>query len=332
MTILRLALLAAVAALLGGGLWVASQRSATAPTPAATAPDATAPEATSADASPGADDAADAADAADGGPTGPAANRPLPRVEGYTPVAYLADAPVRTFDGASDVLEPDLDYVAVLETSDGTVRIDLFEDRTPTTVNNFVFLALHRFYDGVPFHRVIDGFMAQTGDPTGTGRGGPGYRFGDEIVDGLAHDAPGVVSMANAGPDTNGSQFFVTFGPTPWLDGAHTIFGTVERGLDVLQGLTRVEPGTPTIVAPLDAPARDLVAEGVDAADVDGTVRAWLERELGALPDGESGFRVAGLRGVLGATNGTPALGLFPDPDRLVRVSIHARPRTEDPS
>ncbi|MDR9391375.1 MAG: peptidylprolyl isomerase [Trueperaceae bacterium] len=317
MTPARFALLNAVVALLVGGAWIASRSTDPPPRDATAAPSA----ASATDATP---------EAAEG--TGPAANRPLPRVEGYEPVPFVADAPVRTFEAADDVLEADLEYVAVLETTNGTVHLDLFERRTPATTNNFVFLALHRFYEGVPFHRVIDGFMAQTGDPTGTGRGGPGYRFDDEIADGLAHDAAGVVSMANAGEDTNGSQFFVTFGPTPWLDGAHTIFGRVVEGLDVLEGLTRVEPGTPTIIAPLDGPARDLAEQGVDAADVDGTVRAWLERELGALPDGDAAFEVGGLRGVLGASDGAPALGLFPDPDRLVRVSIHARPAPEDPS
>ncbi|MEX2501261.1 MAG: peptidylprolyl isomerase [Trueperaceae bacterium] len=149
------------------------------------------------------------------------------------------------FRSAEQVLEPGRDYRAVLRTSAGTMSIDLFQDRAPATVNNFVFLALHRFYDGVPFHRVLDDFMAQTGDPTGTGRGGPGYRFDDEFHPELRHDAPGTLSMANAGPGTNGSQFFLTFAATPWLDDKHAVFGRVVGGLEVLDTIARVDPSRP---------------------------------------------------------------------------------------
>ncbi len=120
--------------------------------------------------------------------------------------------------------------------------IDLHQDEVPRTVNNFVFLARNRYYDGIVFHRVLEDFMAQTGDPTGTGRGGPGYQFDDEIDPNLTHDQPGVLSMANSGPNTNGSQFFITFVATPWLDGRHTVFGRVIEGLDVLDQLTRIDP------------------------------------------------------------------------------------------
>jgi len=149
------------------------------------------------------------------------------------------------FPAAESVIEPDHDYRALIETSAGTITVDLEQDLAPTTVNNFVFLALQRFYDGVPFHRVLDDFMAQTGDPTGTGRGGPGYRFGDEFHPELKHDRPGVLSMANAGPGTNGSQFFLTFVPTPWLDGRHAVFGRVIDGLGVLTKLERVDLSRP---------------------------------------------------------------------------------------
>jgi cyclophilin family peptidyl-prolyl cis-trans isomerase len=148
-----------------------------------------------------------------------------------------------SFTGAEQVLEPGADYRALLETSKGDVVIDLFEQQAPRTVNNFVFLAVNRYYDGVPFHRVLEDFMAQTGDPTGTGRGGPGYTFADEIAADLKHDEPGTVSMANAGPDTNGSQFFITFQPTPWLDGRHAVFGRVIEGAEVLDALQRIDPG-----------------------------------------------------------------------------------------
>lgn len=121
-----------------------------------------------------------------------------------------------------------MSLVAVMETNKGTIRLNLYPDETPMTVANFVNLAQRGFYDGLSFHRVIDDFMIQGGCPQGTGTGGPGYRFADEFVDSLRHDAPGKFSMANAGPGTNGSQFFITHVPTPWLDDAHTIFGAVE--------------------------------------------------------------------------------------------------------
>ena len=131
-------------------------------------------------------------------------------------------------------IDPTKTYFATIKTNKGDIRLQLFADKAPTTVNNFVFLARDKFYDGVPFHRVINDFMVQTGDPTGTGRGGPGYRFGDEFHPDLRHDGPGVLSMANAGPNTNGSQFFITHVATPWLDGKHAVFGKLVAGNDVL--------------------------------------------------------------------------------------------------
>ena len=123
----------------------------------------------------------------------------------------------------------------------GEFVVQLFPDKSPKTVNNFVFLARDGFYDGTTFHRVLDEFMAQGGDPTGTGMGGPGYQFEDEFSD-LTFDRPGLLAMANSGPNTNGSQFFITFVPTPHLNNLHTIFGEVIEGLDVVEGLTRRDP------------------------------------------------------------------------------------------
>lgn len=117
--------------------------------------------------------------------------------------------------------------VATIETNKGSIHLTLFADQTPITAANFVNLSRRGYYDGVKFHRVINDFMVQGGDPTGTGGGGPGYQFDDECNSDLKHDAPGVLSMANAGPGTNGSQFFITHIPTPWLDGKHTVFGKV---------------------------------------------------------------------------------------------------------
>jgi peptidyl-prolyl cis-trans isomerase B (cyclophilin B) len=142
-------------------------------------------------------------------------------------------------------IDPKKNYTAVLHTDKGDITLQLFADKTPTTVNNFVFLARQGFYDGTIFHRVIKDFMAQGGDPTGSGRGGPGYRFADEFHPKLRHDKPGVLSMANAGPGTNGSQFFITHIPTPWLDNKHSVFGQVTGGMDVLLSIPPRDPQRP---------------------------------------------------------------------------------------
>lgn len=139
-------------------------------------------------------------------------------------------------------IDPQKTYTATIQTDDGDIVLQLFADKTPNTVNNFVFLAREGFYDGVIFHRVIDNFMVQGGDPTGTGRGGPGYSFADEFHPELRHDGPGVLSMANAGPNTNGSQFFITHVATPHLDGKHSVFGRVTGGLDVLMAIPTRDP------------------------------------------------------------------------------------------
>jgi cyclophilin family peptidyl-prolyl cis-trans isomerase len=139
-------------------------------------------------------------------------------------------------------LDPTKKYVATLNTSKGDIKIALYADKVPNTVNNFVFLAGQGFYDGTIFHRVIADFMVQGGDPTGTGMGGPGYRFNDEFHSTLKHDKPGVLSMANAGPGTNGSQFFITHVPTAWLDNKHSVFGQVIEGMDVLMSIPERDP------------------------------------------------------------------------------------------
>jgi cyclophilin family peptidyl-prolyl cis-trans isomerase len=155
----------------------------------------------------------------------------------------------RQFDQAVQVLEEDADYQAIFCTSVGAVHIELFEEETPTTVNNLVFLAQEGFYNNTIFHRVIEDFMAQAGDPTGTGRGGPGYRFEDEFREDLRFDEPYLLAMANAGPGTNGSQFFITFEPTPWLNGAHTIFGEVISGQEVVDSIEIRDPAIPNAPA-----------------------------------------------------------------------------------
>ena len=163
---------------------------------------------------------------------------------GYEALTARSERETR-FEAAEQVLDAGRDYRALVQTNRGDIVIDLHQDDAPVTVNNFVFLALQRYYDGVVFHRVLEDFMAQTGDPTGSGRGGPGYQFADEFAPHLRHDGKGVLSMANAGPGTNGSQFFITFTATPWLDGKHAVFGRVSEGLEVLDALTRVDPSRP---------------------------------------------------------------------------------------
>ncbi len=139
-------------------------------------------------------------------------------------------------------LKPGYDYHAVLVTSQGTVRARLFAEEAPETVNNFVSLARDGYYDGTTFHRVIRDFMVQGGDPTGTGAGGPGYSIADEFHPELRHDKPGVLSMANAGPNTGGSQFFITHVATPWLDDRHAVFGEVVEGMDVVNSIRERDP------------------------------------------------------------------------------------------
>jgi cyclophilin family peptidyl-prolyl cis-trans isomerase len=142
-------------------------------------------------------------------------------------------------------IDPKKTYAARMETDKGEMLIELFAAKVPKTVNNFVFLARQGYYDEVIFHRVIDNFMAQGGDPTGTGTGGPGYKFEDEFDPSLRHDKPGVLSMANAGPNTNGSQFFITHVPTPHLDNKHSVFGQVIQGMDVLMSIPPRDPRRP---------------------------------------------------------------------------------------
>jgi peptidyl-prolyl cis-trans isomerase B (cyclophilin B) len=149
----------------------------------------------------------------------------------------------RTYDRPPEMaLDPGKDYHANLVTEKGTVRVRLFAEEAPETVNNFVFLAREGYFDGTTFHRVIEGFMAQGGDPTGTGAGGPGYSIQDEFHPELRHDRPGVLSMANRGPNTGGSQFFITHVATPWLDDRHAVFGEVVDGMGVVNALRERDP------------------------------------------------------------------------------------------
>ena len=155
---------------------------------------------------------------------------------------------------------------ATFDTSMGSFKVELLTDLAPITTKNFIDLSKKGFYDGVIFHRVIDNFMIQGGDPTGTGRGGPGYTIPDEFGPGLKHDKPGILSMANAGPNTGGSQFFITLAPTPWLDGKHAIFGTVVEGMEVVRAIGGTETGHFDIPV-VDVIIRSIVIEEKDTAE-----------------------------------------------------------------
>ena len=150
---------------------------------------------------------------------------------------------------------------AIIETNHGTIEVELFEDKAPLTTANFITLAGQGFYDGVLFHRAIPDFMIQGGDPKGDGTGGPGYSIKDEFHPALKHDRAGILSMANAGPNTGGSQFFITVAPTPWLDGRHAVFGKVVKGMDIVNEIVN---------APTDGndrPLDDVVMEKVTITD-----------------------------------------------------------------
>jgi cyclophilin family peptidyl-prolyl cis-trans isomerase len=149
----------------------------------------------------------------------------------------------KSYDQAPEMaLEPGYEYYAYFVTEKGPVKVRLFAEEAPETVNNFVYLARDGYFDGTTFHRVIPDFMVQGGDPTGTGTGGPGYRIPDEFHPGLRHDKPGVLSMANAGPNTGGSQFFITHVATPWLDDRHAVFGEVVDGMEVVSAIRERDP------------------------------------------------------------------------------------------
>lgn len=154
--------------------------------------------------------------------------------------------------------------IAVFDTNMGEFEIELFEDKTPITTKNFIDLSQEGFYDGVIFHRIIDGFMIQGGDPTGTGMGGPGYTIEDEFTPELTHESEGILSMANTGrPHTGGSQFFITLAATPWLDGHHTVFGKVIKGMEVVREIGHVKTG------PQDRPVHDVVINKITIKDAE---------------------------------------------------------------
>ncbi len=182
----------------------------------------------------------------------------------HTPTLTASSGGItRQFSGPPPVvLDPNTDYLADFRTNQGNFRVRLLTAQAPITVNNFVFLAQNDFYDGLVFHRVIDNFMIQGGDPTGTGAGGPGYQFQDEIVPGVVFDAPGKLAMANAGPGTNGSQFFITVAAADWLNGKHTIFGEVTENMSVVSAISSLA------TSPRDVPLQQVVIDSIDITQV----------------------------------------------------------------
>jgi cyclophilin family peptidyl-prolyl cis-trans isomerase len=189
-------------------------------------------------------------------PAAKAVTAPAAIPNGYTLVPFVSDKATRTFaKEPARALQAGTDYYALIDTSKGQILADLYEKQTPATVNNFVTLARNHYFDGILFHRVIEGFMAQTGDPntldaakqTSWGQGGPGYSFADETRQSLTFDQPGQLAMANSGPNTNGSQFFVTMAPATFLNGKYSLFGKVVSGEDVVaKNLTRTSQSDPS--------------------------------------------------------------------------------------
>ncbi len=215
------------------------------------------PQGTETAATPGQDmptqtaEATDATPRVQGSPTAEPAATPTIVSARQSSRTQYSSPPAMALDTASN-------YVADFRTNYGNFRVELLATQAPTTVNNFVFLAKQGFYDGLTFHRVMENFMIQGGDPTGTGAGGPGYRFEDELVPGLVFDALGKLAMANSGPNTNGSQFFITTVPTDWLNGKHTIFGVVSEGQAVVDAISRVPTSS------RDIPLQRVVIERID--------------------------------------------------------------------
>ncbi len=248
------------------------------------------------------------------------------QLDGMTMVEFLTDKPARQFNKAEWVLKPGQDYWALIKTSKGNIYVDLFEREAPRTVNNFVFLTLNRYYEDVQFHRVLEGFMAQTGDPTGTGRGTPGYLFNDEFNSLLTHNQKGVVSMANTGPNSNGSQFFITFGNTTPLDYKHSIFGLAKSGLDVLDRIQRIDPNNANNLLRPGSPVDYSAELGVSlrSSKPGATIEDVIMAELGAMPELYQVFKLQDYWAVLqpGTTPSEVFVGFWQPADIMEQVYI----------
>ncbi len=254
-------------------------------------------------------------------------NKESTTIEGekYYIVPFITDKPLRKFDKALDMLEPNQDYYAFIETSKGTMLVDIFEDKTPKTVNNFVFLSLNHFYENLDFFNVIDGFIAQTGDPSGTGSGGAGYLFDDEIYTAYSHGAAGVVSMANSGPNTNSSQFLFTLGPAPRLDRNNSIFGAVVAGVEVLPLLEKTDLSDPIAIASLDNSLGLLAIQGINLdANEDLSLKEYIESKLGNLPEENARANIDNYSFIISANPQTDklAVSFYNKPDIIKSIII----------
>ncbi len=265
---------------------------------------------------------------------------PVDVPRGYKFVPFLSEEPKRDFPTAEKVIKENKQYGAILVTNKGTMRIEFYKE-APKTVNNFIFLSLHHYFEGIVFHRVLEGFMAQTGDPMGNGRGGPSYQFEDELSPNLRHSEKGILSMANSGADTNGSQFFITFVPTNFLDGydsdgklkdcasfqvaCHSVFGKVTEGLEVLDKIQRIDPNTtwPTLLAYAANNLSVLQNQGVNlAGDPDTKIEDYLIEKLDSLPPIGTQFELEGFTGQMWNDQGFLAVGFFPKPDVIEAIYI----------
>ncbi|MGL4609664.1 MAG: peptidylprolyl isomerase [Trueperaceae bacterium] len=271
-----------------------------------------------------------AAEAAPQEAAAPQAEAASPIGAGYNVVPYLSEERILSFDSSQQVLQPNTDYAALIETSKGTLTVDLFEDQAPVTVNNFVFLALNQYYEGVSLFRVLEDFVVQSGDPTGTGVGGPGYQVPNEIAPGFSHSTAGVLSMANAGPDTNGSQFFITLAPQTELDGNYSIFGAVTDGINVLDSIVRTDPNQPLSLASLDSTLGLLETQGISLEGNDEeTLGNLLTRSFGTTPELAQRFSVGDYDLIIGSDgqSGTPTVAFWPKSDVIHHVYIVAKTR-----
>ena len=236
--------------------------------------------------------------------------------EGYELVEFISEEKIQVFEKAEQVLEEGVDYGAILVSSKGPMVIDLLED-APNTSNNFAFLALNHYFEDIVFHRVLEDFMAQTGDPTGTGTGDPGYKFDDEFTSETTHSEKGILSMANSGPNTNGSQFFITFQETAFLDGRHAVFGKVTEGLEILDVIQRIDPsssgaGNPDAILMLDDTLADAKAKGFEfAGDDTVTIEAYITEALGVMTVFQQQFELDGVSAVHGRVGSDDAIGLW---------------------
>jgi len=234
--------------------------------------------------------------------------------EGYEFVDFISEEKVQSFESAEQILEEGIDYGAILVSSKGPMTIDLLED-APNTSNNFAFLALNHYFEDIVFHRVLEDFMAQTGDPTGTGTGGPGYQFEDEFTAEQTHSEKGILSMANSGPNTNGSQFFITFQETAFLDGRHAVFGKVTDGLDILDVIQRIDPSgnaNPDAVLKLRETVADALAKGIELnGDFETTIEDYITESLGAMTVFQQQFELDGFDAVHGRIGSEDAIGFW---------------------